>query len=44
MKKLVTKKLPIKKVASHLKEDIKESHKSIAEDKKLIKKVKKVKS
>lgn len=36
-----TKKLPVKKVTSHLKEDIMESHKSIAEDKKLIKNVKK---
>lgn len=40
LKKASTKKTPVKKVSKHLKEDIKESHKSIAEDKKLIETIK----
>ena len=42
--KMISKKAPVKKVSSHLKKDIKESHKSIAEDKKLMKGMKKGRS
>ena len=42
--KMIAKKSPVKKVSKHLKKDIKESHKSIAEDKKLMKGMKKGKS